>query len=121
MTSRVYADIDPALLRWARRTAGYDLPTAAAKLGQDARRLEAWEAGEQRLTVPQLRKAAQVYRRPLAVFYLSEPPKGFSALRDFRRLPRGIPKWSHFRNAYRVRRRLPAVVRHGLFVAHLAA
>lgn len=30
-------------------------------------------------------------------------------------------KWSHFRNAYRVRRRLPAVVRHGLFVAHLAA
>jgi len=39
-----------------------------------------------------LRKAARVYKRPLAVFYLSEVPKDFDVLRDFRRLPRHIPK-----------------------------
>lgn len=37
-------------------------------------------------TIAQLRKAAEVYKRSLAVFFLSEPPEGFDTLRDFRRL-----------------------------------
>lgn len=32
-------------------------------------------------------KLAGIYKRPLAVFFLPEPPFGFQALRDFRRLP----------------------------------
>lgn len=34
----------------------------------------------------QLRKLGNVYKRPIAVFYLPRPPKHFQALRDFRRL-----------------------------------
>lgn len=50
-------------------------------------RLASWEQGERRPTIPQLRKLARAYKRPLAVFYLPKPPKDFLALRDFRRLP----------------------------------
>ncbi|MBA2309354.1 MAG: hypothetical protein H0W01_08695 [Pseudonocardiales bacterium] len=48
-------------------------------------RVEQWEAGTTLPTVVQLRKAAKVYHRALAVFFLSEPPTGFETMRDFRR------------------------------------
>jgi Zn-dependent peptidase ImmA (M78 family) len=57
--------------------------------------LEAWEAGEDAPSIPQLRKLAEVYKRPLVVFYLPEPPRDFDALRDFRRLPADVPDESH--------------------------
>ncbi len=79
--------IRPELLVWARQSAGFDLDTAAARLRVSAERLRSWEAGATRPTVAQLRAAARVYRRPLAVFYLPEPPRDFQPLRDFRRLP----------------------------------
>jgi hypothetical protein len=37
--------------------------------------------------IGQLRRIAAVYKRPLAVFFLSQPPRDFDALKDFRRLP----------------------------------
>lgn len=39
--------------------------------------MAAWEIGEAVPTIAQLRKAAEVYKRSLAVFFLSEPPEGF--------------------------------------------
>jgi Zn-dependent peptidase ImmA (M78 family) len=83
------ADIDPSLLRWARESIGYSIEDAATKLKLrgGAEQLEAWEVGEGGPTVAQLRKAAQIYRRPLAVFFLPEPPRDFQAMHDFRRVP----------------------------------
>ena len=51
--------------------------------------LEAWETdGESHPTINQAMKMAEVYRRPLSLFYLDEPPKDFSvSMTDFRRLP----------------------------------
>ena len=92
MPKSVEAIANPALLGWARKTAGYDRATAARKLGQDEDVLRAWESGERRMTVAQLRRLAELYRRPLAAFYLAEPPTSFSVLRDFRRLPRGTQR-----------------------------
>jgi Zn-dependent peptidase ImmA (M78 family) len=55
----------------------------------------AWEAGEIVPTIAQLRAAAKLYKRALAVFFLPEPPKDFDTLRDFRRLPGGTAgEWS---------------------------
>lgn len=90
------ADINPSLLRWARESIGYSLDEAAQKLKLrgGTERLEKWEEGEGGPTVAQLRKAAQVYRRPLAVFFLPEPPHDFQALQDFRRLPGAPGRWS---------------------------
>jgi Zn-dependent peptidase ImmA (M78 family) len=81
------ARIRPELLTWARTSLGLPPDLAAKKIGVTPERLLSWESGDARPTVAQLRTAAQVYKRPLAVFYLPEVPKDFQPLRDFRRLP----------------------------------
>jgi Zn-dependent peptidase ImmA (M78 family) len=49
--------------------------------------LAACELDKDKLTIPQLRRIAAVYKRPLAIFYLPERPTSFQPIRDFRRLP----------------------------------
>lgn len=87
-------DVNPAILKWARETAGLALEDAAAKLDVgDARgvagpdRLAALEAGEAKPTRPLLIRMAAQYRRPLLTFYLSEPPAKGARGQDFRTLP----------------------------------
>jgi transcriptional regulator with XRE-family HTH domain len=89
MADRVRSKAKPALLIWARESAKYTLEVAAEKAHVKREALEAWEAGEGAPSIPQLRKLAEVYKRPLVVFFLPKPPKDFEALRDFRRLPAG--------------------------------
>ncbi len=79
--------IKPELLVWARQSAGLSLDAAAAKLRVSEERLRSWETDEARPTIAQLRAAARVYKRPLAIFYLPEPPLDFQPLRDYRRVP----------------------------------
>ncbi|MBS1813043.1 MAG: ImmA/IrrE family metallo-endopeptidase [Acidobacteria bacterium] len=86
MSERVFAIVKPELLVWARESAGLQLDVAAKKAHLKPEKLDLCEQGKERLTINQLRAIAKVYKRPLAVFYLSRPPKKFDALRDFRRL-----------------------------------
>ena len=87
MAKQIKALIKPTLLKWARESLNLPIEKAAQKIGVDVSKITAWEAGALTPTVAQLRKAAAAYKRPLAVFFLSEPPLDFEALRDFRRLP----------------------------------
>jgi Zn-dependent peptidase ImmA (M78 family)/transcriptional regulator with XRE-family HTH domain len=88
MAARSKAMVEPSLLVWARTSAGFSVLAAAEKIGVDQGVLSAWEApGDDGPSIPQLRKLAGLYKRPLAVFYLPEPPKDFQAIRDLRRLP----------------------------------
>jgi Zn-dependent peptidase ImmA (M78 family) len=93
MTKRLKAAINPAVLVWARTSAGYDLATTASKLGLDESRISDWESGQDQPTIPQLRRLAELYKRPLAVLYLPEPPKTFQPMQDFRRLPDLGPRY----------------------------
>ncbi len=87
MSKIVQALVKPELLVWARRNSGYDIETVARKVRVKPERMEMWELGEARPTINQLRNLARVYKRPIAVFYLPEPPRGFQAMNDFRTLP----------------------------------
>jgi Zn-dependent peptidase ImmA (M78 family)/DNA-binding XRE family transcriptional regulator len=78
------------MLEWWRVEAGYTADTAARRLDVSPERLRGWEAGTSAPTIPRLRKLAHLYRRPLAAFYLPQPPRAFTMPRDFRRL-RGQP------------------------------
>jgi Zn-dependent peptidase ImmA (M78 family) len=90
MARGIDAIINPDLLVWAREESGFSVKAAAEKLGIDQDRLQGWELGTERPSIPQLRKVAELYKRPLAVFYLSARPKGFSVMHDYRRLPAKI-------------------------------
>ena len=91
------------VLTWARTTAGFSPEQAAKKIGVSPASLQSWERGEKAPTITQLRNAAAVYRRPLAVLLLPSAPKDFQPLRDFRRLPgageQTQPAWSPQLNA----------------------
>lgn len=87
MPRSVRAKVKPKLLEWARESAGYALPDAARKLKVETDRLALWESNSETLTLSKLKAMAAVYKRPLSVFYLPEPPKDFMVMRDFRRLP----------------------------------
>ena len=89
MAVRVISTINPALLTWARETAGFTRAEAAKRLKINEGRLTAWEdpADEDAPSIPQLRKIAVLFKRPLAVFYLQEAPPRFEVIRDLRRLP----------------------------------
>jgi Zn-dependent peptidase ImmA (M78 family) len=82
--------IKPSLLIWARESTGLKPEQAAKKAQVELEVLRQWERGEEQPSIPQLRKLGEVYKRPLAVFFLPEPPKGFDPQREFRRLP-GTP------------------------------
>lgn len=87
MAASIEAIVKPELLVWARTSAGYAAVDAAHKAGVKLEKLEAWERGDARPTIVQLRELARVYKRPLAVFFLQEPPQDFQPPHDFRRLP----------------------------------
>jgi Zn-dependent peptidase ImmA (M78 family)/transcriptional regulator with XRE-family HTH domain len=87
MAQQIKALVKPSVLKWARESLNLPLTDAAKKIGVKVSKLSAWESGTSSPTIGQLRKAAGVYKRPLAVFFLSDPPRDFDALRDFRRLP----------------------------------
>ncbi len=89
--SRVEATPNPVLLSWARKSAGMSLEVAAKKAAVKVEQLQSWERDTAKPSVPQLRKLASIYRRPLAVFYLPEPPIRFQAMHDFRRLSAETP------------------------------
>lgn len=80
------APVQPALLRWARESAGLPAEEAARRIGVTGGRLAAAEAGELPLTLNQARKAAEVYQRPFALLFLPEPPTEDPVEVQFRRL-----------------------------------
>lgn len=85
------AHVKPALLKWGRESIRMDPSVASKKLHVTEERLRAWEEGAEDISVAQLRLASEVYKRPLAVFFLPRPPTDFRAMRNFRRLP-GVPE-----------------------------
>ncbi|MBP5859130.1 ImmA/IrrE family metallo-endopeptidase [Marivibrio halodurans] len=83
--------INPALLQWARESAGLsreELADVAGIKGARGRsaeeRIASWEAGENAPTRPQLLKLAKGLMRPVTTFYLPAPPIESDELPDFR-------------------------------------
>jgi Zn-dependent peptidase ImmA (M78 family) len=82
--------VQPKVLRWARELAGLSVPDVAKKLKNSVEEVEAWETvpGEAAPSYTQLETLAHdIYRRPLAIFFLPEPPAEIPPRTEFRTLP----------------------------------
>ena len=80
--------IEPSILIWARESLGLTLAEVALKLDKDRNTIQQWEYGNAFPTLAQLEKLAyNIYKRPLAVFFLPKPPKETTPKQDFRTLP----------------------------------
>ncbi len=83
--------INPAILVWARESAGLDLNDAAKRLALGTSRGESseqklldLESGTRLPTRNQLAQIAKTYRRPLIAFYMTAPPRKGPRGEDFR-------------------------------------
>ncbi len=94
MHCRFVEGVNPAILIWARETAGLDLDAAARKISLNAarglsggERLAALESGEDRPSAALLKRMSQQYHRPLLTFYMPTVPQPAELGQDFRTLP----------------------------------
>lgn len=106
--------VSPAVLKWARETAGYPEEDVARRIGVAAGRVQDWEKAVEQayLTVGQLEELAQFYKRPLAALLLLKPPEEPRLPQDFRRpLKREAPLSPDLRLAIRRAHRLQRLAR----------
>lgn len=88
-TARFRANINPAVLKWARETAKLSVQRSAQKAGVKQERYAAWEDpnDDAKPTIRQLRNIANAFHRPVSLFYLRDVPHGFQPMKDLRRIP----------------------------------
>jgi len=88
MKSKQVVAIVPSLLVWARKSIGLSVSDVANQLGRTITEIESWESGASAPSYPQLEKLAyQIYKRPLAIFFLPSPPEEITPSKEFRTLP----------------------------------
>ena len=91
---------------------GRTVKEVASRLGESEELVRAWETGQKQPMLYQLKALARFYKRPLAAFFLPNPPEELLSPHDFRTLPdeNVIPLSPKTRLAMRQARRLQSIV-----------
>jgi len=80
--------ITPAVLKWARESANMSVFDVADSLKKPVDVIQGWESGESAPTYSQLEKLAyDIYKRPLAIFFMPVAPDEPKPYAEFRSLP----------------------------------
>ncbi|MFH1306671.1 MAG: XRE family transcriptional regulator [Candidatus Micrarchaeota archaeon] len=83
----VYAEVEPAVLKWAVESSGWADGEIAKKIRISPNSLLSWKKGEEQPTITQLDNLAKALRRPLSAFFLPSPPEEKPMPKDYRMLP----------------------------------
>ncbi|MFO7657575.1 MAG: XRE family transcriptional regulator [Bacteroidales bacterium] len=83
MAEKAY--ITAKVFKWARESAKITEEIAASKVAVSIDKFKDWENGEDYPTIRQAQTLAKAYRRPFALFFLSDVPADFQPLQDFRK------------------------------------
>ena len=74
MEDKIYAEVEPVILVWARERLSATQDVVAKKTNISQNSIAGFESGEKQPTFEQLRKLSAFYRMNVSVFFLSEPP-----------------------------------------------
>lgn len=80
--------INPKMLVWCRKSLNISLGDADKKLNSKTISIEEIEQGKKQPSFSQLKKLADYYKRPMAIFYLKDIPEEEKLPTDFRRSDR---------------------------------
>jgi Zn-dependent peptidase ImmA (M78 family) len=83
MAKREEIPVNPQIVAWARKRAGFSQEEAAKKFSKIAE----WEVGTAWPSYPQLEQMAEAFRIPIAVFFFPQPPNVPPIGETFRTLP----------------------------------
>ena len=67
--------INSDILKWARERSGHSIAKIAEALKKEVSIINEWESGKSAPTYVQLEKLADIYKRPIAIFFFPEPPE----------------------------------------------
>ncbi len=76
--------VHPLVLKTLRESAGMSTDDVAKKLKMSKEKVKAVEDGKASLTMLHIKKLADIYRRPLAAFFMDSPPQLPFTLTDYR-------------------------------------
>ena len=95
MASRSFeVSVNPEVLKWAREIGGWSIEEITKKIKTTKENYEKVEAGSKSPTFKQLELLANYFKRPVAVFFLQEPPEEPSIASSFRILPKSEQEFS---------------------------
>lgn len=105
--SRLTANINPAILAWARKTAGYESYEIAIKLDISEAEYLRWERSGTNIPFGKLKSISTCYKRQVAAFFLQEIPEQKKKPNDYRNLSSIDSKFSKkmlltLRRAYQI-------------------
>jgi Zn-dependent peptidase ImmA (M78 family)/transcriptional regulator with XRE-family HTH domain len=88
MIKEAVVGVQPSIMRWARESIGMSVQDVAGKLHKQPDEIADWESGASAPTYVQLETLAyNIYKRPIALFFLPSPPLEQQAESEFRTLP----------------------------------
>ena len=91
MTTSYKVKVNHEVLRWAREEfSGYSIPGVVNKIKHKTisnQTIISWENGVAYPSYAQLKKLAEIYKIPLAIFFFPVPPKGLEPKKELRTLP----------------------------------
>lgn len=86
--------INPSIIKWARESAGFSIEEISKKLKTSTENFKEIEAGSKPPTFRQLELLAHCFKRPVAIFFLPNPPEEPSITSSFRILPKSEGEFS---------------------------
>ena len=87
MAKSFTVDVVPQVLSWLRRSAGWEIEEVAKKLRTSVEVVKDLESGKRNPTMGQLNVLSEIYKRPIASFFLSKPKQERPMPKDYRFLP----------------------------------
>lgn len=102
--SSARAHVNPDMLVWGRKRVNATPDQIARRVGTSLDVVQQWEAGEKRPTIKQLRTVAKYLERPVAHFYLDDPPNEPAPRVEMRRVFGRDPVTDSFNFAREVQR-----------------
>lgn len=80
-------DVNPKVIAWAIASSGWKIDELGDKLGIESSVVKSWISGSSSPSLKHLESLSTLLKRPLAVFFLSEPPKDPPLPKDYRVSP----------------------------------
>ncbi len=86
MSQEILVQVKSEIIRWVIDSSGWDVEELAKKLKVSDTLIKNWKTRDQGIELKKLEKLAEYVKRPLAIFFLENPPHE-SELTDYRKLP----------------------------------
>ncbi|MEX0656962.1 MAG: ImmA/IrrE family metallo-endopeptidase [Nitrosopumilaceae archaeon] len=83
---KILVKVKPEIMKWAIDSSGWEIEELAKKLKVTDAAINNWKTRNQEIEIRKLEKLSEFVKRPLAIFFLENPPKE-SELTDYRKLP----------------------------------